>query len=110
MSCAVLVQAAFGGDAPRVTLELLTGSVVRGHPLAQPYRYMNRTTEAHVEPVEKHCRIQELVDSVGIPILIHRDDLAVVAPLWPACMKASAWRKIEPRRMVAEHRSQEARG
>lgn len=34
-----------------------------------------------MELVEKHCRNQELVDSVGIPVLIHRDDLAAVAPL-----------------------------
>ena len=68
-------------DPDCVFLEPITDSVARGHPLAEPYSYMDPTTEAHMELVEKHCRNQELVDSVGISILIHRDDPAAVAPL-----------------------------
>ena len=69
-------------DPDCVFLEPLTGSVARGYPPAQPYSYMDPMTEAHMELVGKHCRNQELVDSAGISILIHRDDLAAVAPLW----------------------------
>jgi hypothetical protein len=38
------------------------------------------------------------------------DEWIAIQSIRSACMKASAWRKIEPRRMVAEHCSQEARG
>lgn len=32
--------------------------------------------------VKKHCLRPELVQGVGVPLLIHRDDLVAVAPLW----------------------------
>jgi hypothetical protein len=36
----------------------------------------------HAELVERLCSNPELVDDVGVPILIHKDDQATVAPLW----------------------------
>jgi hydroxyproline O-arabinosyltransferase len=56
--------------------------VSRGRPVAQPISYLNPAHERNLELVRKHCRNPESVQGVGIPILIHRDDLAVVAPLW----------------------------
>jgi hypothetical protein len=44
--------------------------------------YLDPTHERHLELVRKHCRSPGSVQGVGIPILIHRDDLAAVAPLW----------------------------
>ena len=67
-------------DPDCVFLAPLTGSVERGHPVSQPVSYMD---PAHnQELVEKHCLRPELVDAVGIPTLIHRDDLVILAPLW----------------------------
>jgi hydroxyproline O-arabinosyltransferase len=60
----------------------LVGSVSRGHPIAQPMSYLDPKHDHNLELVEKHCANPELVDGVGIPILIHRDDLAAVVPLW----------------------------
>lgn len=67
-------------DPDCVFLEPLTCSVSRGRPLAHPIEFMNPAQ--HADLVEKHCSNPELVDDVGVPILIHRDDLAAVAPLW----------------------------
>jgi hypothetical protein len=69
-------------DPDCVFLEPLVGSVSRGHPVAQPYSYLDPRAEDKAELVEKHCQSPEVVDGVGIPILIHRDDLAAVTPLW----------------------------
>jgi hypothetical protein len=69
-------------DPDCVFLEPLTGSVSRGHPVAQLYSYLDPKGEDQVELAEKHCQNPELVDGVGIPILIHRDDLVALAPLW----------------------------
>jgi hypothetical protein len=69
-------------DPDCVFLEPLTGPVSRGHPVAQPYSYLDPKAEDKSELVEKHCQRPELVDGVGIPLLIHRDDLAAVTSSW----------------------------
>lgn len=69
-------------DPDCIFLKPFTGSVSRGRPVAQPISYLDPTHERNLELVEKHCRNPESVQGVGIPILIHKDDLAVVAPLW----------------------------
>jgi hypothetical protein len=58
----------------------LTEPVSRGHPVSQPVFYMDPVPQA--ELLKKHGLRPELVDAVGIPTLIHRDDLMVLAPLW----------------------------
>jgi peptidyl serine alpha-galactosyltransferase len=67
-------------DPDCLFLQPLTGSVSRGNPIAHPIEFMNPAR--HAELLEKHCLNPELVDNVGVPILIHKDDLAAVAPLW----------------------------
>ncbi len=68
-----------------------------GRPVAQPVGYMNPTDNA--ELVRRHCRRPALVQALGIPTLIHRDDLAVLAPLWLA--KTEAIRNDEIARELA---------
>jgi hypothetical protein len=65
-----------------VFLGSLTGKLVsRGYPMSHPIGYMDPLTQA--ELVQKHCSRPELVDAAGIPtLLIHRDDLMDVVPLW----------------------------
>jgi hypothetical protein len=69
-------------DPDCVFLEPLADSVVRGNPLAQPMSYLEPAHERNRAFVKKHCANPELVDGVGIPILIHRDDLREVALPW----------------------------
>jgi hypothetical protein len=69
-------------DPDCIFLKPFTGSVSRGHPVAQPISYLNPAHERNLKLVGKNCRNPELVQGVGIPILIHRDDLAALAPLW----------------------------
>jgi hypothetical protein len=56
----------------------LTNEAVRGEPIAQPLSYM------HPDPtvLARHCRRRSLVCGVGVPIVIHRDDLAALAAPW----------------------------
>jgi hypothetical protein len=65
-----------------VFLSPLTGELVsRGHPVSHPIGYMDPLPMA--ELVERHCSRPELVDVAGIPtLLIHRDDLMEVVPVW----------------------------
>jgi hypothetical protein len=67
-------------DPDCVFLKPLTGTVSRGHPCAQPVDFMDPVQ--YPELIEKHCRNPEVVDAVGVPILIHRDDLMTLIPLW----------------------------
>jgi hypothetical protein len=67
-------------DPDCIFLEPLAGSVSRGSPVAQPWDLMHTTQ--HRWFVEKHCSNPELVEDVGVPILIHMDDLVALAPLW----------------------------
>ena len=65
-----------------VFLGSLTGELVsRGYPVSHPISYMDPLPQA--ELVQKHCSRPELVEPAGIPtLLIHRDDLMEVVPLW----------------------------
>jgi hypothetical protein len=55
--------------------------VSRGHPVSHPIGYMDPAPQA--ELVQRHCSRPELVDAAGIPtVLIHRDDLIELLPLW----------------------------
>jgi len=65
-----------------VFLGPLTGELVRrGHPMSHPIGYMDPSPNA--ELVQKHCSRPELVEVAGIPtVLIHRDDLMELLPLW----------------------------
>jgi hypothetical protein len=65
-----------------VFLGPLTGvPVSRGHPVSHPIGYMDPAPQS--ELVQKHCSRPELVEAAGIPtVLIHRDDLMELVPLW----------------------------
>jgi peptidyl serine alpha-galactosyltransferase len=65
-----------------VFLGSLTGELVeRGHPVSHPIGYMDPSPKA--ELLARHCSRPELVDPAGIPtVLIHRDDLMELVPLW----------------------------
>ena len=90
-------------DPDCVFLTALDGVAERGRAVAQPVFYMNlrerpnparppagRTPVLPINwaPVDaiisKYCRRPERVQGVGIPTLLHRDDLAALAPLWLA--------------------------
>ncbi len=90
-------------DPDCIFLHTLDSRPERGRPVAQPVFYMNlRQRPAAAQPpagrepvlendwalvdalLNKHCRRPEQVQGVGIPTLIHRDDLAALAPLWLA--------------------------
>ena len=76
-------------DPDTIFLRPLASTVERGRPIAHPYSYLDPTYNEENEAfVRKHCRQPELVQSVGIPILIHRDDLAALAPGWWAKTEA----------------------
>jgi hypothetical protein len=59
---------------------LLTEPVSAGHPVSPPVGYMDTARQA--ELLERHCLRPEQVDGVGMPWLIHRDDLQTLVPLW----------------------------
>ena len=60
---------------------LTSEPVSRGHPVSHPIGYMDPVPQA--ELVQKHCSRPELMDAAGIPtVLIHRDDLMKLVPLW----------------------------
>jgi peptidyl serine alpha-galactosyltransferase len=55
--------------------------VNRGQPVSHPVSYMDPLPKT--ELLQKHCSRPELVDAAGIPtLLIHRDDLMELVPLW----------------------------
>lgn len=67
-------------DPDCVFLKPTTASVDRGAPLAQPMNYLIPTENP--ELVRRHCRQGAAVQGIGIPILIHRDDLRALVPRW----------------------------
>jgi peptidyl serine alpha-galactosyltransferase len=65
-----------------VFLDSLTGELVsRRYPVSHPIGYMDPLPNAQL--LQKHCSRPELVEAAGIPtLLIHRDDLIELVPLW----------------------------
>jgi hypothetical protein len=60
---------------------LIVEPVSRGYPVSHPVGYMDPL--ANAELVQRHCSRPDLVDAAGIPtLLIHRDDLMELVPLW----------------------------
>lgn len=59
-------------------------SVERGRPVAHPIYYMDDVNEAHPEFLQRHGYRAEQVQGMGVPLLIHRDDLRAVLPLYMA--------------------------
>ena len=62
--------------APLLPTELVSP----GSPVSHPVGYMDPAPKAAL--LQRHCSRPELVDAVGIPTLIHRDDLMALTPLW----------------------------
>lgn len=56
--------------------------VSRGCPMSQPVNYLYPSRIENQKFIKKHCANPELVCGVGIPLLIHRGNLAEVTPLW----------------------------
>ncbi len=54
--------------------------VTRGSPISQPISYMDPWSKA--ELVQRHGCAPALAQGIGIPTLIHRDDLAALTPWW----------------------------
>ena len=52
----------------------------RGEPIAQPVSYMRPEEVRGL--VRRHCRRPALVRGIGIPVVIHREDLSATAGLW----------------------------
>jgi hypothetical protein len=67
-------------DPDCVFISPLAASVPRGMPIAQPMDYLDPARDATL--TRRHCRKPELAQGVGIPILIHREDMVELAPLW----------------------------
>jgi hypothetical protein len=53
-----------------------------GSPVAQSIGYMCPTTARGAELLKRHGYKPESLQPIGIPILIHRDDLRVLLPRW----------------------------
>lgn len=54
--------------------------VSRGEPIGQPLSYLRPNALAPL--VARHCRRRAALQGVGVPILIHRDDLRELAAPW----------------------------
>ena len=57
--------------------------VTRGRPTAQYVWYLDQV-ETYGDLIRRHCLQPALMQPVGIPTVIHRDDLAQLAPRWLA--------------------------
>jgi hypothetical protein len=66
-------------DPDFVFLAPLARYVERGHPVGQPKSYL---VDSDGLITRRHCRRPDRVQPVGVPLLIHRDDLAALAPDW----------------------------
>jgi hypothetical protein len=75
-------------DLDCIFLAPVSAKVERGRPISQPMSYMDPNSGPGPELVARHCRRPALVQAIGIPTLIHRDDLRVLAPLWLAKTEA----------------------
>lgn len=71
----LLIDPDFVFLAPVVSL-----SATRGMPETQPIGYMNPSSSPDL--VKRHCRAPDSVQAVGCPILIHWDDLRLLAGAW----------------------------
>jgi hypothetical protein len=67
-------------DPDCVFLEPQAWSAERGSPLAQAVNYLIPTDNP--ELVRRHCRKPGAVQGIGIPLLIHREDLRLLVPRW----------------------------
>jgi hypothetical protein len=56
--------------------------VERGQPIAQPISYMDPTIPDNAALLKRHGYKPEAVQAIGIPTLIHQDDLRALLPLW----------------------------
>lgn len=71
-------------DPDCVFLSPLAIHVTRWHPVGQ--RIYTMAPIEHL--LRKHCAWPERIQHVGVPLLLHRDDLAIVAPRWLAKTEA----------------------
>jgi hypothetical protein len=69
-------------DPDCIFLEPVEELVSRGEPIAHPISYLDPFHARNVGFVRKHCPTPDLAQALGIPILIHRDDLALLCPRW----------------------------
>jgi hypothetical protein len=69
-------------DPDCVFLTAFNEPVHRGRPVAQWIGYMDTALPQHTQLLERHGYNPESVQTMGIPLLIHRDDLRAVLPLW----------------------------
>jgi peptidyl serine alpha-galactosyltransferase len=69
-------------DPDCIFLQPQRESVSYGAPIAHPIGYLDPSHEQNLEFVRKHCSRPKLAQALGIPILIHRDDLAALSPRW----------------------------
>ncbi len=74
-------------DPDCVFLTPVVDTVERGRPAAQLYSYLDPADDPGAELAARHCR-HPSPQGVGVPYLIHRDDLAALAPLWLAKTEA----------------------
>lgn len=66
-------------DPDFVFLRPFTATVTRGAPIAQP---MTKMFDTASPIIERFCRNPDRVQFVGVPIVIHVDDLREIVPLW----------------------------
>jgi hypothetical protein len=73
-------------DPDFVFVQPVTSVVEPGYPIAQQILYLDVHKYATI--VQRHCRVPDEVQSIGLPILINRIDLEVLTPLWVAKTEA----------------------
>jgi peptidyl serine alpha-galactosyltransferase len=76
-------------------------TVDRGHPIAHPILSMDVFNESHPELLKRYGYRADQLQGVGVPMLIHRDDLKALMPLYmektevlradPECREEIGW-------------------
>jgi hypothetical protein len=69
-------------DADCIFITAYDEPLERGQPIAQLIGYMHSTTTNGVELLKRHGYKPESVQPIGIPIMIHQNDLRVLLPRW----------------------------
>jgi peptidyl serine alpha-galactosyltransferase len=69
-------------DPDFVFLTAYDEPVERGRPAAQPIGYMDPTIASNAKVLRRHGYNAESVQAIGVPLLIHPEDLRAVLPLW----------------------------
>lgn len=75
-------------DPDCVFLSPLDEEVERGLPIAQDIPYMSPYQANNLALIQRHGFRPERIQGMGIPLIIHREDLRALLPLWRSYLEA----------------------